>query len=987
MANQVYDPETEDQSKPGSPNLGAGHDKPSGDSSDPRGDLRSAEGDGGGFYNSSGDKGSASASDLKDAEGSSDNEEEDQDKLGKGYSDSATRRRRVKITRRQAAGGGIAGLLIALILGGGSIVQGPLEFVHIAQMLDRFHFSANHDLEDGRLAKIARFINSPDKLERTRLGFVGNAVADKLEARMKENGIESSYSDKLRYGDGYTIDGNHEKYKDVSKDRTKFKERVAKEYGVDPSDLISFQTDKGHFVRINTEKMGFIAQSKLARVVLKNTDLGTISSTAGARIMGKRAAVTWHPIQKADQAILQTLVDATKANRDKAKAKQQAEFDKQQIDSIKEGDFTITGDPKVDPEADGNTDPTKVDDANKTSTAVKDFMEHPTVKITGGGVAVVGAACVAKGLSDSVVQLRQTQVVLPMIRMGVQAMSLGSQVMSGQDISAEQLGLFKEQLDTVNSKGKVTSTWNEAESIQAEEGNENTGKPIPKSANVFGKSNPFNFINSVPGIGSVCNAANSTIGQGVGLAFSGGPLGAAFSLAAGKALETTGVMESIAQWAAGKAINPLATGADRGNFMNYGARLAANDQAVAAGGTELSNSQEVALKSATSALDETDFQSHGLAYRLFNTNDSRSLVSRLIDKQDPNVAQNVDQVATGFTGVFSSALKVPGTLFSSIAHAAPKPYDYGFSKYGFSVEDQENPSVEDPFKNGNKAADLLDADKQSGGKLKAKAEKCFNVSIDDSSGQWDVSGGDSTTNLYNDAYAGNDCNDNSSDWRTIRFFILDTETIESYDCYQSDTPTSDDSCNNIGFGDSQQSSDTGDSGPVAPGTLPSGSSQDLAKQLLPYISSGKIKCNSQAANCPDIQKTAKGDSIKGASCNVESLNPQLLGLFLYLVQQGHTFILSAICSDHPTNPGSNHHTGKAADFNIIDGVFMGPSATAPWDQKKKAAAEKLDKDAASVLPKGSEFGQQQCGQNDFSFLSGFRRFNDGCHHQHIGVKG
>jgi hypothetical protein len=99
--------------------------------------------------------------------------------------------------------------------------------------------------------------------------------------------------------------------------------------------------------------------------------------------------------------------------------------------------------------------------------------------------------------------------------------------------------------------------------------------------------------------------------------------------------------------------------------------------------------------------------------------------------------------------------------------------------------------------------------------------------------------------------------------------------------------------NDDGLEDSASSSTTPQSAVI--GGLPSGSAQDLAAQLKPYVDNGKIKCLS--SGCPDIVKTASGESIKNGSCYVDALDSSLLGMLLKLAQMGHTFILSAVCSD------------------------------------------------------------------------------------------
>jgi|GEM_PF-1097078 len=171
--------------------------------------------------------------------------------------------------------------------------------------------------------------------------------------------------------------------------------------------------------------------------------------------------------------------------------------------------------------------------------------------------------------------------------------------------------------------------------------------------------------------------------------------------------------------------------------------------------------------------------------------------------------------------------------------------------------------------------------------------------------------------------------------------------------------------------------------PTSTGTLPTGSAQSLAQQLLPLISSGKITCGSAAggsgpSDCLDIQNTAKGIPI-GGNCAVGALTPHLLGLILGLVQtDGWTLGISAICSNHHSEgdgPYAGHSYGSAADFSIQNG---NSGAAAASDQK-------FVNDAAALLSTtGGSFGQIQC-HSTYAVLSNskFTTFNDTCNHQHI----
>ncbi len=171
--------------------------------------------------------------------------------------------------------------------------------------------------------------------------------------------------------------------------------------------------------------------------------------------------------------------------------------------------------------------------------------------------------------------------------------------------------------------------------------------------------------------------------------------------------------------------------------------------------------------------------------------------------------------------------------------------------------------------------------------------------------------------------------------------------------------------------------------PASAGSLPTGSSQSLAQQLLPFISSGKIVCGSAAggsgpADCQDIQNTAKGIPI-GGNCGVGALTPHLLGLILGLVQtDGWTLGISAICSNHSSegcDAYSGHTCGQSADFSIQNGA-TGAEA---------ASDEKFVNDAAALLSTtGGSFGQIECHPT-YPVLnnSKFTTFNDTCTHQHI----
>ena len=111
------------------------------------------------------------------------------DKLGNGYSGSAKKSR--FSTRREAATGGAVGLLVGGSFGFFSIVSGPLQFIHIAQLLQRFHFSSVEDTGNSRTLKLYKYAKNARSgtIENTRLGRVEGRIAERFDTRLQEIGL------------------------------------------------------------------------------------------------------------------------------------------------------------------------------------------------------------------------------------------------------------------------------------------------------------------------------------------------------------------------------------------------------------------------------------------------------------------------------------------------------------------------------------------------------------------------------------------------------------------------------------------------------------------------------------------------------------------------------------------------------------------------------------------------------------------------------
>ncbi len=873
-----------------------------------------------------------------------------------------------------------------------SVSQGPLEFIHLGQLLERFHFSSLEDAQNNRLVKIALYIHDPTKPQNARLGIAGNIAADHLESKLNEaTGLKSEYNSVSGRSEGYSVIHDNEKFK--GKNTPQIKEELARSYGIDPASIeLSVSTTGEQTIKFTPDPGGwnsikrYRAQVKFSRTLLTEAGYNKLSTHVGSRVLGARAGWTFHPIRALDNAAQNAVLEGGKKGLNKLRDKLNSE------EATYEADGATTrpgGEPKAQETKDaaGNDVPNpqgqetaqstqdiqnnadQVDNTDPQSKAK--FSDYLNAKTVGAGAAGFGAGmlCLARNLNSSVPQEKDKKVKSPMRRKaGKFGFAIPSQAQSGQDIDAVQLGVYKDHvLDTKNpDTGRVTSTWNQARSIQAELGQNLTGPDLPKSLQVFNNESPFAFVDSIPGLGPVCGALESVFGQVFSIVT--GPVSYLVSSAVLK--ETIPI---LVDWLSGSPISPVASGALFGNIVNYGARLSANDLAAAFGAVPLSPGASVILKNTDDTLDRQDFQSKSVAYRLFNTRDSRSLAGRLIDQQDLTVTPNMENVASDLAGIFKTAITIPGTLLAGTAHADPiTPYNYhGLEKVGFSASELGDSRFDNPFKNACYVVGCSSAhisgilnDPAKSQTYIDRAQKCFGVNITDDGGMWNIDSKTQAVNFDDTSYPTNDCKSSSLDWLRIRFWLLDTPTLEGWLCGED---LDQQSCQDLGLGNTSNVNST-----VNPAA---GTAQQIAQQILnnPNVT---YECGSSAQD--DIKLAAQGKpGTAGAPISKAIL--QLIAT----IGQSHKVCVSALESygqGHTT--GSYHYTGDAVDFGNLDGVSI---------TGRNAPALTIIKIAEDVLPNGSEFGQWHdpgtgalCGPA-ISFPAGFDQFDDTCDHLHVQV--
>lgn len=487
----------------------------------------------------------------------------------------------------------------AILLGGGgfglfAMLAGPLQFVQIAKLLQGFHFSSQEDLSDDRMMKIARYIRYNNNPEKLRLGWMGNKYASSLETRMNKSGLETRYTERTGYFDGYTIDPNNlppgsELEKIHANGGEDLKQKLATHYDV-PIDNITVVDGK---VRVSAEGLGEFANGKLIRSALKDSGYSKIGSAIRSRIMTKRGGVSLHPLKQLDKKIITKLDDRLKKwATDREERLRNGATDTPTVDAGNSKDTNGDGtadapseevkaaaeEAKKIKEPTGDTTPAGVSAADAEVAGIKSKLGKAA-----GISAIVGLVCLAEGISNNIDQIKQSNVVLPLMRLGGEGIAIGNQLMTGQDIDIEQLGELNKKLYS-----DTDGSWAAARSIQAEQGKQLTGPDIGSEAQINNARNIVSeVLNDIPLLSGVCEVANSTIGQIIttGLDIFSGPAAATAGYIISQTLGPKAI-DAFARWIAGHPIDVNVAGANYGNYINYGARLAANDSIIASGGVE-----------------------------------------------------------------------------------------------------------------------------------------------------------------------------------------------------------------------------------------------------------------------------------------------------------------------------------------------------------------------------------------------------------------
>ena len=883
------------------------------------------------------------------------------------------KKRKFWTTNRARLAGGGAGAIVTLSIGGLSMFTGPLEFVHIANILHDAHFSSQENASDSRIGKAMRWLRGDKRPGKTRLTWLGAKYHDKILADLKKIGITPTYEGADFYN-GFEIDPEkNPDYKGMTPEEAAAK--LEADTGIKP-------TIKDGKLQIQSAK--FFVQRKSLKWLAKSTGGNGLAAAARLRVLKKFGEVTFHPLKILDKKFHTKI---TVPLMEKFKEKWQSLLEKGKssigIDTSKAQDKETGTDSNGDPTTTTTDTPgDSVDTSDPGS--VKEKLQKIKVGSSAGAVAAVtGIVCALKALNDSIALVRYANVILPMIRMGLNAITVGNQIMAGQDVDPAEIAYLAQSFVAVTATGATISTWNDAKSIRQWTG-QNGGLNVMSDVDgMFQNGGGVSWLSWTRNgaIGTLCGQVAQTALQvfSFGLSiFSGGVISEVIG-AVITPLVAGPLINKAADLLAGKTVNVLARGAQWGGYVDYGALLGANDAAVHLGGVKLSG-REVAMENSEGQSDSrSQFDSENFIARIFDVYDYRSLTGRLADMVTPSFSANMYSTLGLVTAADSALLKMPMNILSSVVHADAPQYIYGnIPTFDIPPEQLNDSLVDNPYDNADKVGNFLDANcLNSDGTtntdcsyIKA-AKDCFGDDIvreaaspTDPTQVWDVQVDDQgNVDLYDEAsYNADACRNgpdgiNATEWEQERFFILDTGTMEGYTCAKYQDAGS---CAN-------NESTTGSSETTTSTASFGGDAKTLAKDVLndPNVT---LTCGDPSVQ-QDVEDAADGAS---GTANKQPTDARVFQL-IEAIAKDHTVCISGIQLGGKSADDPSHYQGLAVDFKTLNGANL---------TGRDMASKQIISIAEQAIPGGGTFGQSQCGSA--TLTSGWSQKDTGsCNGLHV----
>lgn len=734
-------------------------------------------------------------------------------------------------------GGGGFGLL-GFINGAGQLFQlndslGKPEAAHVSTIntrLRRMFFRSTLKNADDRLL-----------LSRSRLGVVQNRVFGGMLDRLKAQhgitfteitGITGDPVPVMEFDlpDGHPLKG---------RSGTITKLNVARDMGIDAKVLKGAADNNGRFKLTFTDLTDAKDLDKVKFWGAKNTGGGSVAKVS------PKLAVSIHKRMFAKVFRLPSLFHP----KSRATAAASRKIDKPIIDrrARKQAD------------AERSRKSLKVDE--RISSAKSDLrsnVKRTVLKTAATALAVHGVMCMVRDIADIVPKVYYATVVMPSMIRVVQTQGVASQLMSGQDFTADQLGDALSDLKdsegrtvwgakplnalTYGGGGVGTDIDSGARSAFTTKGSSIAGltaalgyddaetgltasdsiadwacSPVARVFGLFAGA----FITVAGIVGTPATGGGSTavaVGRVATQAALSGAITYAVSRILGEYVEDR-VGEKIAdscgvEYDSGESGKPediqILNAESFGSCMAFAARMSSNINAASMGGVPISSSDELALYKEANDRDIEEFKQKSLPERLFSTRDSRSLLMTAL-RPAAESGLGSGNIASLANDLFKIPRGAANNLLATItprALAEAPTYDWGFPMVSLPPEIAEDPQY-DSAENVRWITENRSVVKED------KVRECFGKEIVGEGDKLRAVLLENEVNPLSEEYNEAGCGDLSDpNWIRTALFVMDDSIAAVMDCYDGAEET----CAELGLGGSGGSSGYAGTGNTVPCT-------------------------------------------------------------------------------------------------------------------------------------------------------------------------
>ncbi|OGL30656.1 hypothetical protein A3F37_03470 [Candidatus Saccharibacteria bacterium RIFCSPHIGHO2_12_FULL_41_12] len=671
-----------------------------------------------------------------------------------------------KLTKKNSVIGGIVATITAVAIFAFTILQGPLQLVHLSQIL-RLNMSKNEGDANIRMRGIYASART-GRPGYTRVGTLGQWRVNKTITKLQKMGIEIRTTSLMGNPTvvEFDISNPDSPYHGMGKEEAI--KSISKDLGADPVKVGQTSGHNGIKISANVRDVGEKALRGNNRVLTAMTGDSKIINALDARALNKFLNVTMHPLNRLENK-------AARKNEVRAREKREAERQKK-LRAPSRG--KVTG----------------------LREKLGDKVGARGIKAGMFALAGTEAICVVHDISGIVPEYNKA-IRDDSVAAAYDLISVGEQIRAGEDFDIDQLGGVVQNFQDKDGK----SIW-ASKPLQATSGVENpSGVDMDKNMKqAYTGDSSWNdihaFTGNIPGIDVVCSTGGQIAIGTIGiLSLALGPGGVALN--ASKAV-VGGVAGVAVMNLATKLITPdieppeLIQGPPGGSFVAYGAREAANATALSHGGAELSSSESAAIDNQIAQENRAGFRQKSFFARMFDIYDYRSLASTSI--------QNINISPHGVLSFLGNSLN-PGNSISKLSSAitpkssATNNYDWGFNRAGMKESTLTDAKYADSVDNAEKA---INAIKANGG-LADRAKACFGVELNAEQTGFTPIG---VPDQYGEDYQNANCSDNSEVWTRVSLAVFDDRIVVAAACYEGD----DDSCQAISGTQSAAPEETGD---------------------------------------------------------------------------------------------------------------------------------------------------------------------------------